>query len=73
MKSASHTKLSREQRLAWARGILAEPDQHSDARVRRACKTVLNHAPSYEAEELLNANVLLDALEPVPESEKATT
>jgi hypothetical protein len=73
MKSASHKNLSREQRLAWARGILAEHDQHSDARVRRACKTVLNHAPSYEFEELLNANVLLDALEPAPQSQEATS
>lgn len=64
------TTLSREKRLAWARGILADQGQHSDARIRRACKTILNHAPSYEAVERLNAMVLLDALEPEPKSER---
>jgi hypothetical protein len=62
MKSVSHRTLSREQRLAWARGILADVSDHSDARVRRACKTILNHAPSYEAMEILRAQVLLDNL-----------
>jgi hypothetical protein len=31
-------------RLDWARSILADIEIHSDARIRRACKTILTHS-----------------------------
>jgi hypothetical protein len=37
--------MSVEARLARARGILADREGQSDARLRRACLTILNIAP----------------------------
>jgi hypothetical protein len=37
---ASHV----DTRLGWAHSILADIEIHSDARIRRACKTILTHS-----------------------------
>lgn len=62
--------MSREARLAWARGILADAPDHSDARLRRACLTVLNHAPSREVAERGAAAKLLAELEPTNQAQR---
>jgi hypothetical protein len=56
--------LARDARLAWARGILDDPEVQSDARMRRACLTILNHSPSSETVERLRAAELLESLQP---------
>lgn len=56
--------MSREQRLTWARGILADREGQSDARLRRACLTVLNHSSSSETAEREAASTLLKSLQP---------
>lgn len=56
--------MSREARLAWARGIVADVAHHSDARLRRACLTILNHLSSSEVKERKDAQELLGRLEP---------
>ena len=45
-KGLTSLRLSRAQRMGWARSILADLEIHSDARIRRACLTILNHAGS---------------------------
>jgi hypothetical protein len=45
-------RLSRAQRLAWARGIIDDIETHSDARIRRACKTNLNHSADHAERQL---------------------
>jgi hypothetical protein len=40
------------QRLGWARGILADIEVHSDARIRRACKTILSHSRDHAERRL---------------------
>jgi hypothetical protein len=40
------------QRLGRARGILADIEIHSDARVRRACKTILMHSRDHAERQL---------------------
>jgi hypothetical protein len=45
------------QRLGWARGIFADIEIHSDARVRRACKTILMHSRDH-AERQLATDIL---------------
>ncbi|MDO6591732.1 hypothetical protein DS901_13390 [Loktanella sp. D2R18] len=39
-------------RLGWARGILADIEIHSDARIRRACKTILTHSRDHAERQL---------------------
>jgi hypothetical protein len=56
--------LARDARLAWARAILDDPEVQSDARMRRACLTILNHSPSSETDERLRAAELLEPLQP---------
>ncbi|ARU02999.1 hypothetical protein [Yoonia vestfoldensis] len=56
--------LDREKRLAWALGILSDRDGHSVARLRRACKSVLNHAPSSDLANRTKASLLLKDLQP---------
>lgn len=41
------TRIARSQRLSWAYGIFTSDDPQSPARMRRACQTILNHAPSF--------------------------
>ncbi|SFR40655.1 hypothetical protein SAMN04488005_1535 [Yoonia tamlensis] len=45
-------RLSRAQRLGWARGILDDIETHSDARIRRACRTILNHSADHAEHQL---------------------
>ena len=40
------------QRLGWARGILDDIETHSDARIRRACKTILMHSRDHAERQL---------------------
>ncbi|MDO6588938.1 hypothetical protein DS901_13865 [Loktanella sp. D2R18] len=39
-------------RLGWARSILADIEVHSDARIRRACKTILTHSRDHAERQL---------------------
>ncbi len=39
-------------RLGWARSILADIEIHSDARIRRACKTILTHSRDHTERQL---------------------
>ena len=54
-----HAVLTRDQRLAWARGVRMEIEGHSDARIRRACRIFLaeagaaDHADRTWAEQML--------------------
>ncbi|RBW43686.1 hypothetical protein DS901_09190 [Loktanella sp. D2R18] len=43
---------TRLKRLGWARGILADIEIHSDARIRRACKTILTHSHDHAERQL---------------------
>ena len=45
-KGLTSLRLSRAQRMGWARSILADLKIHSNARSRRACLAILNHAGS---------------------------
>ncbi|MCG3267753.1 hypothetical protein [Yoonia sp. I 8.24] len=40
------------QRLGWARGVLDDIEIHSDARIRRACKTILNDSRDHAERQL---------------------
>ncbi len=40
------------QRLGWARSILDDIEIHSDARIRRACKTILTHSGDHAERQL---------------------
>lgn len=56
--------ISVEARLARARGILADREGQSDARLRRACVTILDDAPADAIEERAAAEALLKDLQP---------
>jgi hypothetical protein len=43
---------TRLKRLGWARSILADIEIHSDARIRRACKTILTHSRDHAERQL---------------------
>jgi hypothetical protein len=47
-KHTSHA----DTRLGWTRSILADIEIHSDARIRRACKTILTHSPDHAERQL---------------------
>jgi hypothetical protein len=48
-------------RLGWARSILADVEIHSDARIRRACKTILTHSRGRAERQLATDLLQLDA------------
>ena len=54
-----HIVLTRQQRLAWAHGVRMDIADHSDARIRRACRIFLaearagDHAERAWAEQML--------------------
>lgn len=61
-KGLPSLRLQRAQRMAWARGILADIEIQSDARIRRACKTILNHAARDDHADRQMATDLLQAI-----------
>ena len=56
--------MSRAARLIWARGILSDTEGQSDARLRCACLTILNHSPASNEDERLRASEMLASLQP---------
>lgn len=56
--------MTADARLARARGILADSEGQSKARLRRACRTILDYADVSETTERAAAAKLLRELEP---------
>ena len=57
-----HAVLTRDQRLAWARGVRMEMAGHSDARIRRACRIFIAEARTADHADRAWAEAMLRAL-----------
>ena len=59
---ASHAVTTRDQRLAWARGVRMEMTGHSDARIRRACRIFIAEATTADYADRVWAHEMLRAM-----------
>ena len=58
----SHAIITRDQRLAWARGVRMDIKGHSDARIRRACRIFLAEASTADYADRTWAQEMLSVM-----------